>query len=288
MYDKLFDKKCKLDNCLYIIPTPIGNMKDITLRCLQVLEDVDILYCENISHTKKLLNYYGIKVKKIDTYNDHSCDVTRQKIIEKLKSNNSIGLVSDGGTPMICDPGYKLVNDVINAGFFVQSLPGACAFVTALTASGFAVDEFLFKGFLPPKKQAIENQLFNDLKLKKMVVYYESPKRILKTLDIVEQFFPNVNVAVCRELTKAYETYYKGTAKLVKNSLECEFPNGVKGEIVLIIQPIIDDEICDEEIIFEIKKHINVLSAKDCAYMVSNILNVNKKHVYSLVNMLKK
>lgn len=287
MYNKLFDKKCKLDNSLYIVPTPIGNMQDITIRALQVIETVDVLYCENISHTKKLLDYYGIRVSKLETYNDHSCEKTRNKIIEFLHNGKIIGLVSDGGTPMICDPGYKLVKLVIENGYDVVSLPGACAFVTGLVASGFAVEEFVFKGFLPNKKQAVENQFFNDLKLKKLLIYYDSPKRILNSLNVLNNMAPKIKISVCRELTKTFESYYNGTPNDVLNMLNDAFPNGVKGEIVLIVCPQISNDITDEEIIFEIKKHINLLSTKDCAYMVSTILGVNKKHVYSLVNELK-
>ena len=216
---------------LYIIATPIGNLEDITLRALRVLKDVNIILCEDTRHTKKLLAKYEINTPTI-SYHQHSKLNKINKIVDLLERGKNLALVSDAGTPGISDPGNQLIKYLIENKIDVEiiPIPGPSAVISALSVSGFPTDNFIFMGFVPHKKG---RQTFfkNIAEEKRTVAFYESPHRILKALDSMQKFFPKKEIVVCRELTKIYETVYRGKAKDIKKTLT---PDQVKGEFVVV------------------------------------------------------
>jgi 16S rRNA (cytidine1402-2'-O)-methyltransferase len=216
---------------LYIIPTPIGNLNDITLRALQVLKDVDFILAEDTRQTSKLLKHYEID-KKLVAYHQHNEHKSIDKIIEQLKQGSVIGLVSDAGTPGISDPGFLIARECIKNNILIECLPGATAFVPALVNSGFPCDKFVFEGFLPHKKgrQTRLNLLKEETRT---IVFYESIHRLLKTLTQFAEFFGEDRlVSVSRELTKMHEENIRGT---VKEVIDYYKVNVIKGEIVIIV-----------------------------------------------------
>jgi|SRR5680860_12446 len=216
---------------LYIVATPIGNLEDITLRALRVLQEVDLILCEDTRHTKRLLNKYEIKVATM-SYHQHSKISKIDKIVEIIRDGKNLALVSDAGTPGISDPGNMLVKYLVENKIEVNiiPIPGPSAVISALSISGFPTDNFIFLGFVPHKKG---RQTFfkNIAEEKRTIVFYESPHRILKALDSMQEFFPEKQIVVCRELTKIYETVYRGKAEDIKKILT---PEQVKGEFVVI------------------------------------------------------
>ena len=213
---------------LYIVSTPIGNLEDISLRALSVLENVDLILAEDTRVTINLLNEYGIK-NRIQSFHAHSDLNAINDYIALLKEGKSIALVTDAGTPLISDPGYPLVSACINEDINLTSVPGANALITGLIQSGYDNDNFYFQGFLPVKGR--EN-LFLELKSIKMpIVIYESKFRINKTVQEIQHYFGNVEITVCRELTKKFEETIRGHAKEIASSKRIK----EKGEFVIII-----------------------------------------------------
>jgi 16S rRNA (cytidine1402-2'-O)-methyltransferase len=217
---------------LYIVPTPIGNLEDITLRALRVLREVDLILAEDTRKSSILLRHYEISKKMIShhAFNEHKA---LAGMIEKLKSGISIALISDAGTPSISDPGFLLVRECLNEGIPVESLPGATAFVPALINSGFSSDKFLFEGFLPHKKGR-QTRLLELAAMGCTMIFYESPFRLVKTLEQFAEFFGNTRmVSVSRELTKIHEENVRG----ILDEVLTHFKNKtVKGEIVIVVE----------------------------------------------------
>lgn len=216
---------------LYIVPTPIGNLKDITYRAIEVLKEVDLILAEDTRTSGKLLKYYEINTRT-QSHHMHNEHKTVAGLIQKLKSGTSIALISDAGTPAISDPGFLLTRACIENGIEVDCLPGATAFVPALVNSGLPNDKFVFEGFLPVKKgRQTRLQLLSEEK--RTMIFYESPHKLLKTLtNFVEMFGADRPVSVSRELTKLYEETIRGTAKEVLEHYTNKPP---KGEIVIIV-----------------------------------------------------
>lgn len=217
---------------LYIVPTPIGNLEDITLRALNVFKECEIAFCEDTRTTAKLFSHYGISIRTM-AYHMNNEHKTMPKIIDIIKSSGNCCLVSDAGTPGISDPGFLLIRECIKEGIEVECLPGATAFVPALVASGLPSDKFLFYGFLPHKKgrmTALKEISENEF----TTVLYESPHRIQKLLEqMLEHFSPERQICVAREITKIHETYFRGT---VPEAIEFFNNNVVKGEFVVVIE----------------------------------------------------
>ena len=217
---------------LYLVPTPIGNLKDITLRALEVLKSVDVILAEDTRTTGKLMKHYEIKrpLQSYHIFNEHK---TVEKIVEKLKKGEVMALVSDAGTPGISDPGFLLVRAAKEAGIEVNCLPGATAFVPALVNSGLPTDRFTFEGFLPHKKGR-QTRIQGLVSETRTMVFYESPHRLMKTLEqFAEAFGPDRMASVSRELTKIFEENVRGTlADLILYYQE----HPIKGEIVLIVE----------------------------------------------------
>jgi 16S rRNA (cytidine1402-2'-O)-methyltransferase len=217
---------------IYIVPTPIGNLDDITLRAINVLKDVDLILCEDTRRSKKLLVHYEIEtpLRSHHKFNEHQeVDI----IIEKIKSGTKVALISDAGTPGISDPGYLIVRTCIQNNIEIDCLPGPTAFVPALINSGIPSDKFIFEGFLPVKKGR-KTRLETLSKEERTMVFYESPHKILKTLnDFLIHFGSNRKVSISRELTKIYEETIRGTVQSVLESLT---KKSIKGEIVVIVE----------------------------------------------------
>ena len=217
---------------LYIVPTPIGNLKDITLRALEVLKSVDVILAEDTRTTSHLLNHYQI-TKPISPYHQHNEHKIVDHLVEQLLAGKNMAVVTDAGTPGISDPAFLLVRACVRSDVKVECLPGATAFVPALVNSGLPCNRFLFEGFLPQKKgrQTLLKSLATE---ERTMVFYESPMRLVKTLDDFIQYFGEARpCCVCRELTKMFEENRRGTLKEVRDHFK---EKGVKGEIVIVVQ----------------------------------------------------
>lgn len=219
---------------LYIVGTPIGNLGDITLRAISVLKEVDIILCEDTRVTKKLLNHFDIKDKQLSTYNEQKSGASIDKIIAWLSDGKNIALVTDAGTPGVSDPGGVLVREIMEkmeGKVKVESVPGVSALTTAISISGVDLHEFVFLGFLPHKKG--RETLFKEIaNTKRPVVFYESPHRIIKSLESLDKFCSDKQITIARELTKIFEEVMRGSPKFVKEKLTKEKQ---KGEFVVIV-----------------------------------------------------
>lgn len=217
---------------LYIVPTPVGNLKDITLRSIEVLQAVDLILCEDTRTSGKLLGHYGIQ-KQTFAYHMHNEHKVVERLADQLSSGKKMALITDAGTPGISDPAFLLVRACAARGIRVETLPGATAFVPALVSSGIPCNRFCFEGFLPLKKgrQTLMRQLAEETRT---MVFYESPMRLVKTLkEMAEYFGPDRPCSVSRELTKLYEETRRGSLQEVHDHYAVA---GVKGEIVLVVQ----------------------------------------------------
>lgn len=217
---------------LYLVATPIGNLQDITFRALETLKTVDLIACEDTRHTNKLLSYFSIKNRLI-SYHEHNEVERAHELAELLEQGNSIAVVSDAGTPAICDPSFRIVQKAIEIGAEIVSIPGAVAFVNALIVSGLPTDSVFFGGFLPSKKSERIKRLEEVKEIPATLVFYETPHRIEKSLRDCLEVLGNRNSTVARELTKLHEEIIRGNLdKLVQKFAENQF----KGEMVLVIE----------------------------------------------------
>jgi 16S rRNA (cytidine1402-2'-O)-methyltransferase len=228
---------------LYIVPTPIGNLEDMTFRAIKTLNEVDIILAEDTRTSGKLLSFYDIKTH-MQSYHMHNEHFVTEKIVEQINNGKSYALISDAGTPAISDPGYLMVSACIKNEIQVECLPGATAFVPALVVSGFPINQFLFVGFLPIKKGR-KTMLENLVKQPQTLVFYESPHKIKKTIDdLLTYFGENRKVAVCRELSKKFEEVIRGTLQEVKTKLS---ERTLKGEIVVVLNGDKEEKVKSEE-----------------------------------------
>lgn len=216
---------------LYLVPTPIGNLKDITFRAIEVLQEVDLILAEDTRTSGKLLKHFEITTQ-MHSHHMHNEHKTTAAIVSRIKSGQSVALISDAGTPAISDPGFLLTRACVEAGVEVDCLPGATAFVPALVNSGLPNNKFVFEGFLPPKKGR-QTRLKLLAQETRTIIFYESPHKLLKTLaQIIEYFGQDRPVSVSREISKLHEQTIRGTAQEVLSVFEAKAP---KGEIVLIV-----------------------------------------------------
>ena len=224
---------------LYVVATPIGNLRDITLRALEILSQADLVACEDTRVTRKLFDHYGLTAPLI-AYHDHNAESARPKILEKLAAGGAVALVSDAGTPLISDPGYKLVRAATAAGHAVSAAPGASSVLMALTVAGLPTDRFLFEGFLPAKEKARRERIAALARIPATLVLFESGPRIAATLaDLAAGFGPR-EAAVCRELTKLHEEVRR--TDLVTLSRDYAAGAESRGEFVIVIAPAGDAE----------------------------------------------
>ena len=216
---------------LYLVPTPIGNMEDITLRALRVLKEVDVILAEDTRTSGKLLKHHEIN-KPLQSYHIFNEHGTAQKLVERMQQGETFALISDAGTPSISDPGFLLVRETINAELDVNCLPGATAFVPALVNSGLPSDKFIFDGFLPHKKGR-QTRLKKLAEEERTIILYESPHRLVKCLEQLKEHLGNRKVSVSRELTKMFEETVRGT---LSECIEHFNQKGVKGEFVIVVE----------------------------------------------------
>ena len=215
---------------LFLIATPIGNLGDITYRALKTLEEVDIIAAEDTRHSLKLLNYLGIS-KPLISYHRHNEDTKTEELIKILKDNKNIGLITDAGTPGISDPGEEVVKEAIKENIEVVPIPGACALINALIASGLNTREFSFYGFLPLDKKLREEKFEDIENQNKTVIFYEAPHRLTKTLKEMLSRFGDIEVVIAKELTKIHEGYIRGNISQILELLD-----DVKGEYIILFE----------------------------------------------------
>ncbi len=267
---------------LYLVPTPIGNMEDITLRALNILKEVDLIFAEDTRVTNMLLNHFGIKKKLISShlYNEEN---NEKKEIDYLKEGKNIAVVSDRGTPVISDPGYILAQNAIKEGYNVVCLPGPTAVIPAVVMSGLAGGPFTFYGFLNSKDSKQKKELEKLKSIPHPIVFYEAPHRLLKTLNNIYEVFGNRNIAIVREISKKYEEVIRDTLENIINEIDT-----LKGEIVLVVDG--NHEIKNYDNI-PIETHVNLyiedgLKPNDAIKKVAKERNIPKSEVYSKYHKL--
>jgi 16S rRNA (cytidine1402-2'-O)-methyltransferase len=272
-----------LPGLLYLVATPIGNLDDITLRALRILrEEVSLIACEDTRQTLKLLQHFEIR-QPLVSYHEHNEARRSAEILVMLERGESVALVSDAGTPLVSDPGYRIVTEAIQHGIAVVPIPGASAVLAALAASGLPVHEFRFAGFLPPKALARRKMLQGLARETMTVVVYESPHRILETLTDVQDLLPGASLVIAREVTKLHEEFLRGSAASIREILEAR--GTVKGEITLLIAPAAQVEIGEplEEVL---KLSAEGIDRMQAIKTVAKRLGLPKREVYRLVTEL--
>lgn len=267
---------------LYIVSTPIGSLKDITLRAIEVLKSVDIILCEDTRVTSKLLDAYDIHVplKSYQKFNERSMV---DQVIEYLDNKMSVALVSDAGTPLISDPGFILVDDLVSKNYNVVSIPGASALLSALVTSGILTQPFTFIGFLPRKLSEINKVLKDYVSRKESLIIYESPNRVQKTLSYMLDILGNRRVSVARELTKKFETYYRG---YIKDILETTLDT--RGEYVIVVEGSTTSDVKIEDPVELVLSYMKQgYDEKEAIKQASKDLGVHKSEVYKIFKIDK-
>ena len=280
-----FNLEDNLPAGLYIISTPIGNLEDISLRALRILKCLDKIYCEDTRVTKKLLTRYNIN-KSLSKYNDFSNEKSRKNIIGEIENNSSIGLLSDAGTPLISDPGYKLVRDCMDQNIPVNVIPGPSALVSSVVLSGLPSNKIYFTGFLPVTNSKRKLEFEKIKSLDATIVIFETAKKLNKTLLDLKQYFGNIKIVITREITKIHEEVIAQEIDIFIKKI-CEKP--YKGEIVLLFNSsdIIKNPINMIELEDDIKKLINDLPVKEITNIIHMKYDVSKKTVYDIYLKLK-
>jgi 16S rRNA (cytidine1402-2'-O)-methyltransferase len=273
----------KIENALYVVATPIGNLGDITIRALQTLESVDFIICEDTRTSSILLSKFEIIKKKLLIYNDFSDSLCRNKILEKLKNGHSLALISDAGTPLISDPGYKLISFLRQENQKIICIPGASSLTASISISGIPCDNFLFLGFLASSKIQ-KQQIITTLPLNYSFVFFEVANRLHETLEIIKNTLENRNISVARELTKLHEEVIYGKVEEVFEFFE-KNPQKLRGEFVVIVEKTAKNQsfFSNEEIIAEIENSLKKgKSVKDISIELSQIFDLNKKEIYKI------
>ena len=264
---------------LYIVATPIGNLDDITFRALNVLKEVDLIAAEDTRHTLKLLNHFEI-TKPLISYHRHNEETKKELLIDKLKGGENIALVSDAGTPGICDPGEEIIKQAIQENIEIIPIPGACAFVNALVCSGISTKEFVFLGFLPLNKKLRKEKLEEVKIATKTVIIYEAPHKLKNTLEDLEMILENRQIVLARELTKIHEEFIRGTVSETIDKQE-----NLKGEFVIIIEGA-QEQIQENELnSLTLEEHYNYyekqgFEKKEIIKKIAKDRNVNKNEIY--------
>ena len=263
---------------LYLIPTPIGNMDDMSFRAIEILKKVEVIFSEDTRVTGILLKHFCIS-KKLISLHDHNEDVVKDSVLNYLKNGFSVGLVTDRGTPIISDPGYKTVKYVSENGYNVIALPGACAFIPALIASGIAPKPFTFYGFLDSKDSKKIKELENLKFINNTIIFYESPHRIYKTLSFILDIFGDREISISREISKKYESIYRGKISSVLDSLE-----NIKGEFVIVVSGYVNNCDSSDMSIFDNVSLLmsNGIDKMTAIKMVAKERGISKGEVYSI------
>lgn len=266
---------------LYIVATPIGNLKDITARALETLRAVDVIACEDTRITAKLLNAYMIK-KPMMAYHEHNGEQQRPKIEQLIQDGKAVALVSDAGTPLISDPGFKLVEGFSDKGIYVTTLPGPSAAIAALTLAGLPTNRFLFLGFSPNKSKARQDWFAAEEKTEATLVFYESARRLKDNLSDAYTVLGNRRAAICREISKRFEEVVRGD--ICDLLTKYEEGGNPKGEVVVVIEAASPSSVDDRAAASAddlLKKALVHMSVKSAAAFVSDVTGVRKKTLYS-------
>ncbi|MDQ0273116.1 16S rRNA (cytidine(1402)-2'-O)-methyltransferase [Cytobacillus purgationiresistens] len=270
---------------LYLVPTPIGNLEDMSFRAIRIMKEADFIAAEDTRNTKKLCNYFEIETPII-SYHEHNKESSGYKIIEKLKSGSKVALVSDAGMPTISDPGYELVVSAVEEHLTVVPLPGANAALTALIASGIGTQPFYFYGFLERQKKNKRKELADLAILSSTIILYESPHRLKETLNLMLEHMGNRKIVLCRELTKKYEEFIRGT---VSEAIQWADTDEIRGEFCLILEGSSEDHLSEdnswwEELTIEehVEHYISVkeLTSKEAIKQTASDRDLNKREVY--------
>ena len=266
---------------LYIVATPIGNLGDVTLRAIDTLMRCDAVACEDTRVTGKLLKHLGIS-KPLWRYDDHAEAKASAHIAQECGSK-AIVLVSDAGTPLVSDPGYRLVREVRDLGFMVTTVPGACAAIAGLTLSGLPNDRFLFAGFLPAKDKARRDMLTELASVPASLIFYESGPRLVKSLEAIDDLLPNREIAVAREITKLHKKCRRGMGA---GLMAWYGANPPKGEIVLMVGPPADDDFAGDadELL---REALAIMKASQAAAHVAKVTGLDRKELYARAMELK-
>lgn len=265
---------------LYIVSTPIGNLDDITFRAINVLKEVDLIACEDTRTTRKLLSHYQIH-KPLTSYHEHNELEKSKELVSTLQKGKSVAIVTDAGTPGVSDPGYRVVKLASENGIEVISIPGASACISALSISGLPTSNFTFLGFLPKQKKRLSEFLERIKESKETLVFYESPKRIVKTLKSMITILGNRNVSISREITKMYEETLRGPLSEIIAELESR--DAIRGEFVLVVEgETNEDEIFDSETINDVLLHLKKEghTLKDAVQLITSDSGVSKSKIY--------
>lgn len=261
---------------VYLVPTPIGNLEDMTIRAINVLKMVDVIFSEDTRVTLQLLNHFEIKNTLIALH-DHNEDTVKERVLEYLQDGKNVAIVTDRGTPIISDPGYKTVKFLKEKGYNVIGLPGACAFVPALIASSISSEHFTFYGFLSSKESKMRQELEYLKDSEYTLVFYEAPHRIEKTLHLMYEIFGDRYISISREISKLHESIYVGSLSQL-----LEITKEFKGEFVLVVSPSSSDEVIDDMGIVE---HVNMyirngLTSMEAIKRVAREKKIPKNVVY--------
>ncbi len=262
---------------LYLVPTPIGNLEDMTYRSINILNTVEVIFSEDTRVTLQLLNHFNIK-KKLIALHDHNEDSEKEKVLEYLENGKSVAIVTDRGTPIISDPGYKTVKYVTDNGYNVVGLPGANAFVPALITSGIEPSPFMFYGFLNSKDSKRKTELENLKFCKYTIIFYEAPHRIKKTMEEILDIFGDRQVSLSREISKKFESIYRGNISDLLPTLD-----NIKGEFVIVVSPHKEDNSNNNElsVIDNVKLYIeNGMEVMDAIKRVAKERNIPKNEIY--------
>jgi 16S rRNA (cytidine1402-2'-O)-methyltransferase len=268
---------------LYVVATPIGNMSDITLRGLAVLARADLILCEDTRHSGKLMARYQLAAP-LEAYHEHNGHLVRPRVLDMLAAGSRVGLISDAGTPLVSDPGFKLVRATVAAGHRVEALPGPSAALAALTVAGLPTDAFLFAGFLPPKSAARRTRLIELGAVPATLIFFEAPGRVADALADVAAVLGPRPVAVARELTKLHETVLRGEPADLAATLAA---SGVKGECVLLVGPPAARDTDDDALVVALESALATRSVSRAAREVADALGIPRSRVYALALTLR-
>lgn len=281
--DTMEHKQKKAMGTLYIVATPIGNLEDITFRAVRVLKEVDLIAAEDTRHTRKLLSAFGIQTPLTSLF-DRNERGKSGMIVSRLREGQDVAYVSDAGTPGISDPGYVLINAAIDAGVTIVPVPGVSAVVTALCVSGLPMDSFVFYAFLPHAGGKKRNLIESLRSEKRTMIFYDSPKRIMETLEIVKEAMGNERrIVVARELTKIHEEIIRGSVADAIQSLE---NREIKGEITLLVSGAEEDNVISEDDIrmrYDELHKDRTLTTKDIINIITDETGVSRKEVYKVI-----
>ena len=276
-----------LESALYIVPTPIGNLDDITLRAIEVLKNATLIAAEDTRHSKILLDKLGVLNPKMISCHDHNEEQRASIIIEEVNKGGIVALISDAGSPLINDPGYKVVTLCSKANVKVIPLPGPCALITALEASALPTDKFMFNGFFPVKEKELVETIESLKGVDYTAVFYEAPRRILNTMEKVAQILPEHDVTLCREMTKTFESFYRLKAKDAPSFLEAD-PDRTKGEFVVAIGALKEDQgAISPQIVDALKTLVQTTPVKVACNVVANLTGLKKNDLYNFALELK-